>query len=324
MTTTTTPTTPANHPATIPAVPIGTAAVTVANELPNRVLIDKLVASKIYQDYERAFSDATGLPVALRPVESWQLPHHGQRHENPFCALLGGQSRTCAACLQLQERLAQAAQVAPATLQCRFGLCDTAVPVRIGHRLVGFLHTGQVLSHKPTPERFRRALRQIQQLGVPCEVAQLRAAFEQSRVLTPREQQSVSRLLQIFAEHLALIGNQIVVQHENAEPPVITKAKSFIRDHLSEPLSLGTVARAVNTSTFYFCKLFKRVTGVNFTDYVSRLRIERAKGLLLNPNLRVSEIAFEVGFQSLTHFNRVFKRIAGESPTEYRSHLPTA
>jgi AraC-like DNA-binding protein len=139
-----------------------------------------------------------------------------------------------------------------------------------------------------------------------------------------REQDSVARLLQIFAEHLALVGNQIVVQEENAEPPVITRAKAFIREHLAEPLSLGAVARSVNTSTFYFCKLFKRVTGVNFTDYVSRLRIERAKTLLFNPNLRVSEIAFEVGFQSLTHFNRVFKRVAGESPTEYRGRLPHA
>ena len=49
--------------------------------------------------------------------------------------------------------------------------------------------------------------------------------------------------------------------------------------------------------------------------------MEKAKNLLLNPNLRVSEIAYEVGFQSLTHFNRVFKKIVGESPTYYRSHL---
>ena len=57
---------------------------------------------------------------------------------------------------------------------------------------------------------------------------------------------------------------------------------------------------------------------MNFTEYVSRVRIENAKNLLLNPNLRISEIAYQVGFQSLTHFNRVFKKVAGESPTEYR------
>ncbi|HSU55662.1 MAG TPA: AraC family transcriptional regulator, partial [Candidatus Dormibacteraeota bacterium] len=116
-------------------------------------------------------------------------------------------------------------------------------------------------------------------------------------------------------------SNQVLVQNENAEPPVITRAREYIHEHQSENLRLGQVARAVNTSTFYFCKMFKKVTGINFTHYLSRVRIEKSKNLLLNPNLRVSEIAFEVGFQSLTHFNRVFKRILGQSPTEYRSQL---
>ena len=55
--------------------------------------------------------------------------------------------------------------------------------------------------------------------------------------------------------------------------------------------------------------------------YLSRVRIEKSKNLLLNPNLRVSEIAFEVGFQSLTHFNRVFKKVLGQTPTDYRAQL---
>jgi len=76
-----------------------------------------------------------------------------------------------------------------------------------------------------------------------------------------------------------------------------------------------------NTSTFYFCKMFK-ATGINFTDYLSRVRIEKAKNLLLNPNTRVSEVAYAVGFQSLTHFNRMFHKLAGRSPTEYREALP--
>ncbi|MGZ5566768.1 MAG: helix-turn-helix domain-containing protein [Limisphaerales bacterium] len=77
----------------------------------------------------------------------------------------------------------------------------------------------------------------------------------------------------------------------------------------------------MNTSTFHFCKMFKKATGLNFTDYVSRVRVEKAKNLLLNPNLRISEIAYEVGFQSLTHFNRVFKKITGQSPSHYRTQL---
>jgi YesN/AraC family two-component response regulator len=132
------------------------------------------------------------------------------------------------------------------------------------------------------------------------------------------------KLLEIFATHLSELSNQIVVQQENAEPPMITKAKQFIRENQEEDLSLGQVAKAVNTSSFYFCKMFKKATGVNFTEYVSRVRIESAKNLLLNQNLRISEIAYQVGFQSLTHFNRVFKKIAGQAPTEYRLNLKHA
>ena len=74
----------------------------------------------------------------------------------------------------------------------------------------------------------------------------------------------------------------------------------------------------MHSSTFYFCKMFKKITGINFTDYVSRMRVENAKNLLLNPNLRVSEIAYEVGFQSLTHFNRVFRALVGKAPSAFR------
>jgi AraC-like DNA-binding protein len=74
-------------------------------------------------------------------------------------------------------------------------------------------------------------------------------------------------------------------------------------------------------SAFYFCKTFKKATGMTFTDYLARVRVEKVKNLLLNPHKRVSEAAYEVGFQSLSQFNRVFRRIAGEAPTTYRDRL---
>jgi AraC-like DNA-binding protein/ligand-binding sensor protein len=287
----------------------------------SKSLTEVLASSKVYQDYERAFSETTGLPVVLRPVESWQLPHHGKRNENAFCGFMAQKSRACAACLQVQQQLADTATLEPQTVTCHFGLCDTAVPVRLGEQLIGFLQTGQVFRRKPTPAQFERTARLAEEWGVPVDRAQLKQAYFDTRVLTPRQHESMVKLLTIFAQHLSMISNQVAVQQQNAEPPTITRAKQFIQEHQTEDLALGDVAKAVNTSTFYFCKLFKKFTGLNFTAYLSRLRIEKAKNLLLNPNLRVSEIAYEVGFQSLTHFNRVFKKIIGQSPTEYRSQL---
>jgi YesN/AraC family two-component response regulator len=195
------------------------------------------------------------------------------------------------------------------------------VPIRLGERLVGFLQTGQVFRKKPTEAQFNRTAQLVAKWGVEVEADQLRKAYFDTKVLSTKQHAGVVKLLAIFAQHISMVSNQILVQRENTELPAIARARQFIRENQAEDLSLSLVAKAVNMSTFYFCKMFKKATGLNFTNYVSRVRVEKAKNLLLNPNLRISEIAYEVGFQSLTHFNRVFKKIMGQSPTDYRGRL---
>jgi len=106
---------------------------------------------------------------------------------------------------------------------------------------------------------------------------------------------------------------------DRAEPVEIWKARNFIHEHSDEELSLTKVAKSVHISPNYLSEKFKEVTGVNFVDYIARHRIEKARKLLQNLNLRISEIAFAVGFQSLSQFNRVFRKLAGKSPTAYRA-----
>jgi AraC-like DNA-binding protein len=103
-----------------------------------------------------------------------------------------------------------------------------------------------------------------------------------------------------------------------AEPVEIWKARKFIHEHSDEELSLTKVAKSVHTSANHLSEKFKEVTGVNFVDYVARTRVEKACALLQNSTLRISEIAFAVGFQSLSQFNRVFKQLTKKSPSQFR------
>ena len=104
-----------------------------------------------------------------------------------------------------------------------------------------------------------------------------------------------------------------------AEPVAIWKARKYVDEHSREELSLTRVAKAVNMNANYLSENFKQVTGIKFVDYVAHARFKNACDLLRNSRLRISEIAFAVGFQSLSQFNRVFKRISGKSPTKYRA-----
>jgi AraC-like DNA-binding protein/ligand-binding sensor protein len=307
-----------DHQAAVGGLPTGKSS---ENGQDNQSLVEALASSRVYRDYERAFSDLTGLPMALQPVETWQLAHHNKRNENPFCALMSKKNRSCAACLQTQERLCKQAGNEAQTVTCAVGLTDSAVPVRMSDRVVGYLQTGQVFRKKPTEAQFKKTADLCKEWGVENTPEELRKAYFAGQVVSHKQHDSALKLLTIFAQHLSMVSNQVFIQRENSEPPVIARARAYIQEHQTEELSLGQVAKAVNMSSYYFCKMFKKVTGINFTDYVARVRIEKSKNLLLNPNLRVSEIAFEVGFQSLTHFNRVFKKILGQSPTDYRSQL---
>ncbi|MEP6922730.1 MAG: AraC family transcriptional regulator, partial [bacterium] len=132
---------------------------------------------------------------------------------------------------------------------------------------------------------------------------------------------AIVRLLSFFAEQLSALINRIMLEKQNAEPPLVQKAREYIEKHKLEPLSLADVAKAAGASVFHFCKVFHKATGLTFTDYVARVRLDDAKTQLVNPNRRISEVAYDVGFQSLTQFNRTFKRVFGQSPTEFRAHL---
>ncbi|MBN1290831.1 MAG: helix-turn-helix domain-containing protein [Candidatus Latescibacteria bacterium] len=99
----------------------------------------------------------------------------------------------------------------------------------------------------------------------------------------------------------------------------IKKARIYIEEHLSEErLSRKEVSAVIGLTPSYFGKLFKKETGLTFSEFVTNLRINKAKIFLSESNKNISEIAFSVGFKSLSHFGYVFKHIVKKSPKEYR------
>jgi AraC-like DNA-binding protein/ligand-binding sensor protein len=283
--------------------------------------VARLQKSEVFRDYQQAFESLTGLPLTIRPVGDFHGPTEGSKHANAFCVLMAATNKTCAACLQLQEQIEANASRTASTLQCFAGLSESAVPIRAGDHVIGYLQTGQVFLHKPSKGRFKSVMKQLVEWGYDLDFAKLEEAYMASRVMTLPQYQSILRLITIFAEHLSTVSNQLVLMEASSESPVIVKARNYINERKTEDVTLADVAKHVNMSAYYFCKVFRKSTGSTFTDYLARIRSEFVKQLLLNPHKRISEAAFEAGFQSLSQFNRIFRRITGESPTDYRHRI---
>lgn len=290
----------------------------------DRKLIDALKGSATFKKFAGAFREITGLPLELRLRDTWSLPLHRTENESPFCALMAERNRACAACLTTQEKLKVADGADSYSTQCPFGPVDSVAPVRLGSRVIGYLQTGQALLSEPEPGHEAALRTSLQEWGMSEMEDDALAALSENHRMSPEEYEAALKLLEVFAEQLGDLANRVALETTHREPAMIQRAKAFIHSNYQEELSLGRVAREVNASAFYLCKMFRKATGLNFTEYVSRIRVEKARVALSNPQLRVSEIAFDVGFQSLTHFNRVFKNMMGCSPTEYRNRARVA
>jgi len=108
-------------------------------------------------------------------------------------------------------------------------------------------------------------------------------------------------------------------EEERNYPRVIARAKRFVEQHHAEELTLAMVAKDAALDPSYFSTLFKHHSGEGFTSYLTRVRIEAAKELLRTTDLKVYEVAERVGYQNQYHFSRVFKRMTGLTPGEFRS-----
>ncbi|WP_344909656.1 helix-turn-helix domain-containing protein [Amphibacillus indicireducens] len=136
-----------------------------------------------------------------------------------------------------------------------------------------------------------------------------------------------SETYQQFIEEIRLFLNRLKEKyqtyHQNLESDVIKQIKQYIIDHSSEEISLDLLADRVGLSTIYISKMFKEKLGINYIDFLTECRIEKAKELIQNPEKSIKEISYDVGYHDPNYFSKVFKKTTGISPMTFRERVLT-
>lgn len=288
----------------------------------------KLVESPFFQTYRKAFMDATDLDLDLVPADpeadAERQKEKGACHQSSFCQMVNSHKEGCQSCRSARNHLLRAAMDKPETATCFAGMRETMIPIRSGDRNFAMLSVGEIFTSKPGKNLPAELEAFFSSMSLSAaERKKLEAAWRDNRVMTLEQYQGVVTMLAAFALQLSDLLNRLLIEEANAEPEVVVNAKRFVNAHLEEKISLESVASHVGVSLYYFCKVFKQSAGMTLTEYVNRRRVECAKRRLLNPQSRVTEVAFDVGFQSISQFNRSFLKYVGESPTRYRERLAT-
>ena len=280
----------------------------------NRQVVEKIKATRLYQTFESAFRDVTGLGLSLQPMHGLETVEAG----NAFCKILN-RGGACRECQRLSVGLIRSASRSSDTLQCRMGLAESAIPVKFDNETIALLRTGQIRFTKPTRDDLKKLSDQLlAEEFEDADVLRLAEAYGKIDVVDSDTYQHAITMLAIFSLHITTLISQLVLSQGNTEPVLVSRAKQYIAARLGGKLTLAKVSNLTGVSPFYFCKVFKQSTGLTFTEYVNRKRIEWAMRLLKNPRFSITEVAYDVGYQSLSQFNRCFRKIAGQSPSEYR------
>lgn len=280
----------------------------------------RLTESPEFTEFALILKRLTGLSMALNTPDV-RASHVGLSGDmgNPLCLIIRNTAegaRRCEGCDRRHH--AEAGADGQARLySCHAGFFDMAIPIRIQGEHVATISSGQVLPEEQSPAAFARLCRRLCWLKIPGH--RLRRAYAKAPWMPRHRLIHVMRLLEVFSRQMCGSAWRIRELEARQERPAIRHARALVEARFRESeLQLAEAAACANLSVAHFSHLFHKETGVTFTRYVQSLRIEEAKHLLVEGNQSITTLCFACGFNSLTHFNRVFRSGTGCSPSQYR------
>jgi AraC-like DNA-binding protein len=275
---------------------------------------NRLASSSVVREQQVAFTCATGVPLTLAPASAHALAN------GTFCVkgCLGGHSGALCQRKLLQAEQRAVTRLGPVQYCCPSGLVKILVPVFIGGRYAGMLLAGPLALHSLDGDRLAKLVGRLDKLGLTERAAQLQTTWRYTPRLSSAKCRAAETLLRMFGKYLEEFGKQQVQSLRPQVSTLLRKIEAFLAECQHGEVSLKEVAACVNLSPCHFCAVFKKQTGLTFTQYRQRQRLELARKLLDDRERRVSDVAFDAGFGSIPYFNRAFRRWFGCSPSQYR------
>jgi AraC-like DNA-binding protein len=205
--------------------------------------------------------------------------------------------------------------------RCPAGIVHLAVPVVLFGRPVGTLLAGKVRLRGAAEAPLDQLVRDLRLPQAVFErLEPLARAYGGLTVFSRAQVAAAARFLGELAQVISMRLPPAPSLAGWREPGLVARAREVIRRHEGGRLTTESVARALRLNPSYFCRAFRRATGLTFHTYLAKVRVEAALSALRNKEQSITAAGFAAGFQSSSDFNRVFKAVLGITPTEFRAN----
>lgn len=244
---------------------------------------------------------------------------HSRWPMSDFCRLIRSAPEGLKRCLQSDAQGLSMAKREGKTYhvyQCHAGLIDIVFPVYVKEKYIAPLYIGQFLTAKPTVTGFAEIKKKTEDLNL--DLKKLKQIYFHLPFIPQQTVEPFVKMTSRVVESFSHAGEGILLLRKMQKFPLVTMAEHYIIHNHSKSLTLEEVASHVSLSPWYFDRILKKKTGNTFTGYLNNVRIEKAKEMLTTTDLKIIDVGLDVGYQSISHFNRKFKEKTGVSPREFR------
>jgi len=283
-----------------------------------RALFEKLGRLPEWTTFHEDFHAATGLRLKL--VDELGRRTSTSPYQTALCCDMEEHPAGRAYCECFRQAMLADIGDASAQATCDAGLVEVAVPLRISGMKVGYL---LFLGFRTTPAAesdVKRARHLLDKAGISLPPGVLEDGLRNSPVIARCAGGAYMRFVEMAARQISEKLTAHLSPLPATLPPLVRRACALIqREALVKDIDLAYVAGKCAVSAGHLSRIFHHSTGLTFREYLVRLRAEHARDLIRHSAKSITEICFESGFQSISQFNRVFRRIHGCAPRDLRS-----
>jgi AraC-like DNA-binding protein/ligand-binding sensor protein len=279
-----------------------------------------IIELNIMINFCRLFSSITGMIIDINDMEgNHPKKYYTDNEVNEFCKIIQRSVSGKENCIRSgMERGIKAGILGKPDIHfCHAGLVDVYLPISIRGNHIATLSIGQFLTSKPTKKRFETIKKNIKDYEI--DLKELEDAFMKTRVISKKNIINYTELINLIVSYIFEVEDKIIFLKSSNFSPIVSRGISYIEKNFQGKIYVKDVADFACVSKYYFEHIFKKETGVTFVDYLNVYRVSQAKQKLVERGISI--VCFEAGFNSLSHFYKIFKRYTGTSPKGYKHNL---
>ena len=249
----------------------------------------------------------SGLRISLHGMDFEEIAAYPES-ALPFCAFIHGKRGEHAKCLKSDADACKRVRESENALiyKCRYGLTEVICPLHTLGSPAGYLMMGQARDESVDEEELIKTL-SLLDATAPEELVRSIPKISSEKTL------SFAKIMTICAEYMTLVNAL-----PRNKPSTAELTRLYIHENFREKITMKDICTALGRTKSAICPAFKEKYGVTVMDYLTELRVEEAKKMLSQTDMTVGEISDEVGFADTSYFSKVFFKVVGVSPSQYR------